>query len=143
MYENFGNFLLIIFTMKISSFTIKNQIFGRELKSRVRRRFRESRVRRRRASRASRASRAPHSSPSGRPSRTSRAAELKLVYLSESIPGDSSQCDRIPIRNPYPLETHPESVPTCLTHDRYVYVNGKCGCLGASPGFQKSIFTIF
>ena len=23
MYENFGNFLLIIFTMKISSFTIK------------------------------------------------------------------------------------------------------------------------
>ena len=37
---------------------------------------------------------------------------------------------------------HPESVPTCtfvttcLTRDRYVYVNGKCGCLGASPGFS-------
>ena len=45
MYENFGNFLLIIFTMKISSFTIKKPIWGQVWESRVRRRFRESRVR--------------------------------------------------------------------------------------------------
>ena len=48
MYENFGNFLLIIFTMNISSFTIKKTILGRIRESRVRRRFRESRVKRRR-----------------------------------------------------------------------------------------------
>ena len=47
MYENFGNFLLIIFTIKKSSFTIKKPIVGRIRESRVRRRFRESRVRRR------------------------------------------------------------------------------------------------
>ena len=35
MYENFGNFLLIIFTMKISSFTIKKTDFrpGMEISS--------------------------------------------------------------------------------------------------------------